>query len=94
MPIDAPFNTSAGMNSALWHTLKIGAGGYISGLDIAQDGTKVIRTNTYGGDIWNGTMWQQLITSASLPADLSSMHKPALRSTKSGLLLPIAADFT
>ena len=53
-----------------WHDLKIGAGGLISGIAIAPDGTKVIRTDTYGAYLWTGTQWQQLVTSASLPSTL------------------------
>ena len=51
-----------------WKELKIGAGGFITGIDIAPDDTMVIRTDTYGAYIWNGTQWQQLVTSTSMPA--------------------------
>jgi len=51
-----------------WQTLDIGAGGFLSGMDIAPDGTMVVRTDTYGAYIWNGTEWQQLVTSTSMPA--------------------------
>ena len=51
-----------------WQTLKVGAGGAITGIDIASDGTEVIRTDTYGAYIWNGAQWQQLVTSSSMPA--------------------------
>lgn len=51
-----------------WKTLKIGAGGFITGIDIAIDGTKVIRTDTYGGYKWNGSAWVQLVTTNSMPA--------------------------
>jgi hypothetical protein len=51
-----------------WKELKIGAGGYLTGIDIAPDNTMVVRTDTYGAYIWNGTQWQQLVTSASMPA--------------------------
>ena len=50
-----------------WQTLPLGAGGYICGMDIAPDGTKVIRTDTYGAYLWDGSKWVQLITYASLP---------------------------
>ena len=50
-----------------WQTLPLGAGGYICGMDIAPDGTKVIRTDTYGAYWWDGSTWVQLITYASLP---------------------------
>jgi len=51
-----------------WKELKIGAGGYLTGMDIAPDGTMVVRTDTYGAYRWNGTQWQQLVTSTSMPA--------------------------
>ena len=28
----------------------------------------VVRTDTYGAYIWNGTEWQQLVTATSMPA--------------------------
>ncbi len=31
-----------------WQTLKIGAGGQLTGIDIASDGTMVVRADTYG----------------------------------------------
>jgi hypothetical protein len=51
-----------------WQTLKIGGSGVLSGLDIVPDGTMVVRTDTYGAYIWNGSQWQQLVTSTSMPA--------------------------
>jgi hypothetical protein len=54
--------------SSNWQTLKVGAGGLITGIDIAADGTEVIRTDTYGAYLWNGTQWQQLVTANSMPA--------------------------
>ena len=51
-----------------WQELKIGAGGFLTGIDIAPDDTMVVRTDTYGAYIWNGTQWQQLVTSTSMPA--------------------------
>ena len=46
----------------------VGGGGWATGIDIAPDGTMVVRTDTYGAYIWNGTQWQQLVTSTSMPA--------------------------
>jgi photosystem II stability/assembly factor-like uncharacterized protein len=51
-----------------WRPLRIGAGGFVSGIDIAPDNTMVARTDTYGAYIWNGSEWQQLVTSLSMPA--------------------------
>ena len=50
-----------------WQTLKVGAGGFVDGLDIAPDGTMVVRTDTFGAYIWNGSAWQQLVTATSMP---------------------------
>lgn len=60
-----------------WQTLKIGAGGYLTGLDIAADGTKVVRTDTYGGYSHNGTQWVQLVTITSIPAAQAGLGKGA-----------------
>ncbi len=51
-----------------WQELDVGAGGYLTGMDIAADDSMVVRTDTYGAYIWNGTKWQQLVTSESMPA--------------------------
>ena len=48
--------------------LKVGAGGFVGGLDIAPDGTMVGRTDTNGAYLWSGSQWQQLVTSTSMPA--------------------------
>lgn len=50
--------------------MRIGAGGWLTGLDFSADGaTRVVRTDTYGGYLWNGQSWQQLITAASMPPE-------------------------
>ena len=59
---------SMGADHEQLETVKIGAGGYLTGMDIAPDSTMVVRTDTYGAYIWNGTQWQQLVTSTSMPA--------------------------
>ena len=51
-----------------WQELKIGAGGFLSGIDVAPDGTMVVRTDTYGAYIWTGTSWKQLVTASSMPS--------------------------
>lgn len=53
-----------------WHRLKIGAGGFITGLDIASDATRVIRTDTYGAYYFDTATnsWRQLVTTSSMPA--------------------------
>ncbi len=66
--VSAETEAGADQFGTTWKPLRIGAGGYITGIDIAPDGTKVIRTDTYGAYIWDGTQWDQLITANSMPA--------------------------
>jgi hypothetical protein len=49
--------------------LAIGAGGQLTGIDIAPDGTKVVKTDTFGAYIWNRDTkrWDQLVTASSMP---------------------------
>ena len=54
--------------SGNWQVMKVGAGGYADGLDESPDGTLVVRTDTNGAYLWNGSSWQQLVTSSSMPA--------------------------
>lgn len=54
-----------------WHPLKIGAGGWLTGLDISNDGsTKVVRTDTAGAYIWdpNQMHWNLMTPSSAMPA--------------------------
>src|SRR5262249_47185617 len=51
-----------------WQQLHIGAGGWLTGIDIAPDDTMVVRTDTYGAYLWNGSQWQQLVTATGMPA--------------------------
>jgi hypothetical protein len=51
-----------------WTRLRIGAGGFVDGLDIAPDGDMVGRTDTNGAYRWTGKTWQQLVTATSMPA--------------------------
>ena len=67
MGMAAP-SSSIRASTSTWQNLDIGAGGQVTGLDIAPDGTMVIRCDSYGAYIWNGTQWQQLVTSTSMPA--------------------------
>jgi hypothetical protein len=54
--------------TAQWDTVKVGGGGWVTGIEIAADGTKATRTDTYGGYYWTGTAWTQLVTKSSMPA--------------------------
>lgn len=62
-----------------WDNLKIGGGGYCTGLDINSDGTMVTRVDVYGaylGSTTPGTVWKQLITTSSMPASYFSNSNP------------------
>lgn len=61
-----PNGSSAG--NTVFSPLQIGAGGFLTGLDIAPDGTMVIRTDTFGAYKWNGTGWTQLLTIGAMPS--------------------------
>ena len=37
----------------LWRPIALGAGGLLTGIDIASDGTMVVKTDTFGAYIWN-----------------------------------------
>lgn len=70
--------TIAGLNGSLlasesaatsWRPLRVGAGGFLTGLDLSPDGsTRLVRTDTYGAYKWEGSTWKQLITASSMPA--------------------------
>lgn len=53
-----------------WKPVNIGAGGWLVGIDVAPDGTMVVRTDTYGAYLWNGTSWDQLATANSMPSSV------------------------
>jgi hypothetical protein len=55
-----------------WQTFKLGAGGFVTDILIYPDGTEIATTDTYGFYLWNGTIWNQLFTAATIPErDLS-----------------------
>jgi chitodextrinase len=72
-------SAGGGGTTAQWTPVRIGAGGKITSIDIAPDGTKVIRTDTYGAWIYDTTIpnpgnaggtgaWRQALTLQSMPA--------------------------
>ena len=67
-PTPAPSSTPAGTTQ--WRSLRIGAGGWVTGIDISRDGTKVVRCDTFGAYIWTDSTssWTPLLTATSLPA--------------------------
>jgi hypothetical protein len=54
-------------SDSAWKSVKIGAGGWLTGMDIAPDGTMVARADTYGAFLWNGTSWDQIVNAGSMP---------------------------
>jgi len=57
----------SGLPTVTWRPLAIGAGGQLTGIDIAPDGTKVVKADVFGAYIWNVTTsrWDQLVTESS-----------------------------
>ncbi len=61
-----------------WRPLPVGAGGYLTGLDISPDGAiKLVRADTYGAYAWNAAVgkWRQLVTVQSMPKDEAGSHE-------------------
>lgn len=57
-------------NDTSWRVLAIGAGGFLTGIDISPDGSmRIVRTDTYGAYVWSArnVRWEQLVTSRSMP---------------------------
>ncbi|CAN5160077.1 RICIN domain-containing protein [soil metagenome] len=55
----------------LWRPVAVGAGGYITGMDIDRSGrTRVVRTDVHGAYIWDAAKdkWSQLIVAPAMPA--------------------------
>lgn len=70
-----PRGTAAQHLARGWNTLLLGAGGLVTGIDIAPDGAMVCRCDTYGAYRWSGTTetisnpndkWIPLISASSL----------------------------
>jgi len=59
-----------------WDPLKIGAGGFLTGIDFDPAGaTYVIRADTYGAYVGNGSdVWTQVVRSDTLPASALRGH--------------------
>jgi hypothetical protein len=57
-----------------WEALKIGAGGYVTGMDVDPTGTTfVLRTDTYGAYVGDGSgPWRQVVSARTMPASLVS----------------------
>src|SRR5262245_34050397 len=58
----------AGVASYTWKPLRVGGGGYVTGLDVSANGaTMAVRTDTYGG-YGRDSPWRQGGTASSMPA--------------------------
>ncbi len=68
--VSAETEAGADTYGTAWKPLTLGAGGDLTGMDIALDGTIVVRADTYGAYLWDGTRWDQLLTANSMPADV------------------------
>jgi photosystem II stability/assembly factor-like uncharacterized protein len=68
-PQGQPVAPAPGVSVFKWKPLRIGAGGYVTGLDIAKDGTKIVRADSAGAFVWSdaGKQWQPLLTMATMP---------------------------
>lgn len=64
--------TSAPTANTIWQPLKVGAGGWVTGIDACKAGTTyVLRTDTYGGYVGNPNAaqpWRQLVRADTMPA--------------------------
>jgi hypothetical protein len=71
------FNTER--NPQGWFPLKVGAGGWVTGLSVSDDGkTAINRTDTYGAYIKDFTdsssIWRQTVRSDTMPSDFVSRY--------------------
>jgi hypothetical protein len=69
-----------------WTQLKVGAGGLITGISTASDGTVYCRTDTMGAYKWDGTSkWNQVCTTSSLGSDPIAAGSSVQTGTASGV---------
>jgi len=77
------FPQPGGVPARVWQTQKVGAGGFVTVSDLLSDGTKLVRTDTFGAWIWNPSLaspgnagglgaWVQAATAVSMPASITS----------------------
>src|SRR5882672_4323246 len=68
----APASAADNEKTGQWFPLAIGAGGFITGHSISNDGTTLVcRTDTYGCYIWDrrSSRWEQLRTATRMPPE-------------------------
>lgn len=66
----APVFSPPPPTETVWDYYPIGAGGFVTGIDVTANGVMVNRTDTYGGYVWNSSTsrWDQLVTMQSMPS--------------------------
>lgn len=65
----------AAPTSQKWETLLVGGGGYVTGMDIVSDGTKIVKSDTYpAAYVWSASSnkWMPLALSTSMPSGFIS----------------------
>ena len=63
----AAFNSKP--SSIPWQPLRIGGGGQLNFVDIANDGTTICGADVFGAYLWKGSKWQPLPTTSALPRE-------------------------
>lgn len=86
VPSDQPLATQSSKQGGdpSWKRLRVGAGGYVTGISIARDGTKVVSTDTHNAYVWDeqGRIWNELFTRKTLPQ--GDVPFPAYHAEQSG----------
>ncbi|MDO9383494.1 MAG: hypothetical protein Q7T86_11580 [Hyphomicrobiaceae bacterium] len=64
---------------AVCRPLRIGAGGWLAGIDFAHDGTLLARTDTFGAYLWDESSaeWHPLVTARTMPAEFVNVDHGA-----------------
>src|SRR6266446_380941 len=77
-----------------WASIKIGKGGLIPRFDIANDGTMVCATDSFGGYVWSSSkdQWVQLLTSSAMPLSVTSDFLAGIDSDATGGFDDIIVD--
>jgi photosystem II stability/assembly factor-like uncharacterized protein len=68
-PTPAPTPAPRAAGATQWRPVALGSGGFVTGIDIAKDGTKIVRTDTSGAYIWDdaASKWRGMQTRSSMP---------------------------
>lgn len=55
-----------------WETVNVGAGGFVTGLDFADDGSLAVKTDVGGAYVWESGRMEQLLTTDAMPSEYSN----------------------